>query len=200
MHLPVAVPLPDRYKTVESHGKHADGGNTDVKIALGLVGAVVVALLGLLGWMGALSGVDVVEAEMGPYQFVYVQEASADASRIGELSTALAARLDAAGITQHKPAQVYFPAGGAQNQIGFVVDRQVGPEVLGTETYFRLVHAQRYMVVKFPFRNRLSFVAGYFRVEPALRKWQKEHKYAETGAMVILEGDTIVYLEPIVPA
>jgi hypothetical protein len=171
-----------------------------VKIVLGALGALLVVILAVLGWLGALSPVEVVEREMGPYQFVYVQEASTDPARIGALTVALGERLDAAGIAARKPAQEYAPTGGMQNQVGFMVEQSVGRDVLGTDTYFRPIAAQRYMVVTFPFRNRLSFVAAEMRVASALAAHRKQQRYAETGTLVILDGDRILYLEPITPA
>lgn len=172
-----------------------------MKIVLGGLGAVVVVVLGALGWMGALGPVSVVEREMGPYQFVYLQEASADPKKIGGLTHALAERLDAAGIALRKPAQAYYPTGrGIQNQIGFMVEQPVGPGVLGTETFFMPIPTQRYMVVSFPFRNRLSFAVGAMRVAAAFEAHRAQQKYAEGGTMVILDGDRILYLASISPA
>lgn len=172
-----------------------------MKIMLGALAAALVVVLGGLGWMGALSPVKVAERDMGPYQFVYVQEASTDAGRIGELTTALAARLEAAGVTQRKPAQEFYPTGrGIQNQIGFLVEQSVNRDVLGAETFLRPIDVQRYMVVEFPYRNALSFVVGYARVEGAFRKHRERNKYGQPGTMVILDGDRILYLEAIVPA
>ncbi len=172
-----------------------------MKILLGALVAALALVVGALGWMGALSPVEITEREMGPYQFVYVQEPSTDAARIGELTRALGERLEAAGITQRRPAQEYYPVGrGIQNQIGFLVEQAVNREVLGIETFFRPIAVQRYMVVEFPFRNSLSLVVGFFRVEPAFRQYSAQKKYAETSAMVILDGGRILYLEPIAPA
>ena len=172
-----------------------------MKIVLGALGALLAVMLAVLGWLGALSPLSVIEREMGPYQFVYVQEASTDAAKIGEITHALADRLDAAGIAARKPAQEYYASGrGLQNQIGFIVEQSVNREVLGTDTYFRPIPAQRYMVVTFPFRNRLSFMVAQVRVAPAFAAHRAQQKYAETSTMVILDGDRILYLEPISPA
>lgn len=172
-----------------------------MKIMLGVLAAALVVVLGGLVWMGALRPVKVAERDMGPYQFVYVQEASTDAARIGELTDALGARLEAAGVTQRKPAQEFYPTGrGIQNQIGFLVEQPVDRNVLGPETFLRPIAAQRYMVVEFPYRNPLSFAVGYARVEGVLRKHRARNKYGQPGTMVILDGDRIVYLEAVVPA
>ena len=172
-----------------------------MKIVLGALGALLVVILAVLGWLGALSPVAVIEREMGPYQFVYVEEATADPAKIGELTVALGQRLDTAGIAARKPAQEYSPTGrGMQNQIGFMVEQSVNRDVLGTDTYFRSIQVQRYMVVTFPFRGPLSFVVAEVRVGAALGAHRKQQRYAETGTLVILDGDRILYLEPISPA
>lgn len=169
-----------------------------MKILLGALGAALVVVLGVLGWMGALSPVEVAERDMGPYQFVYVHETSTDHDKIGQLTDALGTRLEAAGVAQRKPAQEYFPNGrGMQNRIGFLVEQTVGPDVLGPETFFQVIGTQRYMVVEFPFRNPMSFVVGHLRVSPAFEAHVRKHSYAPAGAFVILDGDRILYLSPI---
>jgi len=169
-----------------------------VKILLGALGAALVVVLGVLGWMGALSSVEVAERDMGPYQFVYVHEASTDFEKIGRITESLGQRLEAAGFDQRKPAQEYFPAGrGMQNRIGFVVQRMVSAEVLGAETFYQDIPVRKYMVAEFPFRNPMSFAVGHLRVNPAFEAHLKKHSYAQTSALVILDGDRIVYLSPI---
>lgn len=168
---------------------------------LAVIGGFAVVIAGVLGWMGAFASVRIEERDAGPYPFVYVQDAGSDSGRVRELTEALGARLEAAGFQQRQPAQIYYPAGrGIQNQIGFVVDRAVTREVLGTDTFFRPVPVQRYMTARFPFRNPLSFVMGHYRVDPALRAYRQAKRYGETYAMVILEDDSILYLQPVAPA
>lgn len=169
-----------------------------MKILVAVVGVVVLALAGALGYMGAFSSVKVEERDAGPYPFVYVQEASADPGRVRELTEELGARLEKAGYTSRRPAQVYYPVGrGIQNQIGFVVDRPVTLDVLGATTFFRPIPVERYMAASFPFRNPLSFAVAYPKVEAALAGYRKGKGYAETAVMVILEGDSILYLQRI---
>lgn len=169
-----------------------------MKITLAVLGGLLVIMAALLGWMGALAAVPVQEQDHGPFSFVYVQDATADFGRVRELTEALGQRLETAGFRQRKPAQIYYPTGrGIQNQIGFVVDRTVPFELLGAETFFRPIPAQRYAAARFPFRNPLSYVLGYFRVDPVLKEHRQQKKYAESSVMVILEGDSILYLQRI---
>lgn len=169
-----------------------------MKIAAIAVAVLLAVVAGLAGWLGMFSSVTVVEADMGPMSFVYVQEASTDFGKIGELTTELGERLDQAGVTDRKQAQLYFPAGrGIQNQIGFVIEGAIVPGVLGATTFFRKLPLQRYAVVRFPFRNSLSFIAGYFKVGSTLHSYRKSKGIPDTHSMVILDGDTILYLSPV---
>lgn len=172
-----------------------------MKILLAVLGALVVVVAAAMAWLGAFATLQVEERDMGPYLFVYVQDATGDFGRVGELTAALGKRLETAGFTARRPAQIYYPAGrGIQNQIGFVVDRPVGPEVLGSDTFFRPLPVQRCMVVRFPYRNSASFAVGASRVDPLLRAHREAKNYAETSAIVILDGERILYLQPIAPA
>jgi hypothetical protein len=171
-----------------------------MKITLVVAAALVGGLIGALAWMGVFQPVRVQEQDQGPFPFVYVQEASSDSGKVREHTQALGQRLDAAGFTQRKPAQIWYPAGqGAQNQIGFVVDRTVGFDLLGADTFFRRVPVQRCLIARFPYKNPLSFALGQLRVEPALQAYRRAKGYGETHAMVILEKDAIVYLQPVAP-
>jgi hypothetical protein len=169
-----------------------------MKIVLAVLGVLLVAAMAMLGWLGALTGVQVREQDLGPYPFVYVQDTTTDLKQVWHLTDALGKRLDAAGFTQRQPAQIYYPTGrGIQNQIGFIVDRTVPFELLGAETFFRTIPEQRYVAARFPFRNALSYVVGRFRVEPALNEYRKQKNQGETHGMVIHEGGSILYLQPV---
>ena len=172
-----------------------------MKIVLAIVGGLLVAVAGLLGWLGAFGKVEIREQDFGPYSFVYVQETTADLAKVRQLTQELGKRLDAAGFPQRQPAQIYYPTGrGIQNQVGFIVDRTVPFELLGAETFFRPIPAQRYMAAHFPFRNPLSYMVGQFRVEPAFAAYRRQKNYAESHALVIHEGDRILYLQPVAGA
>lgn len=172
-----------------------------MKMTIAVAGALLALVAGALAYMGVFGDVKVGEQEVGPYPFVYIQDETTDFGRIGELTEALGERLEAAGYTQRKPAQIYYSVGrGIQNQIGFVVDRAVSLEVLGADTFFRPLPRQRCTVARFPYRNSLSFMVGRFRVDPAFMAYRKAKGYEETSTIVIREGREILYLQPIGPA
>ena len=109
-----------------------------MKIAAISVAVLVAVVAALAAWLGMFSSVTVVEEEVGPLAFVYVQEATTDFSKIGKITTELGERLEQAGLTQRKPAQLYFPVGrGIQNQIaqpGNKVAMTVAVDELGWST------------------------------------------------------------------
>ena len=72
----------------------------------------------------------------------------------------------------------------------------MGQGVLDAAAFYRSVPVQRYAVARFPFRNPLSFLAGYYKVNSKLRAYREEKGIPESSFMVILDGATIVYLQP----
>lgn len=168
-----------------------------MKTAWMVVAVVLAVALGGLGWMGTFSSVKVVETDMGPYSFAFVQDTASDPGAVADQVKAFDERLEAAGFTQRRPAQVYFPAGGAQNQFGFVVDRTVTVDILGSNAFFMVVPPQRFTVARFPYRNGLSYTFGDGKALGALAQYRKEKGYPAAWTMVIREGDSIVYLQPV---
>lgn len=169
-----------------------------MKIIAAIAAVLVAAIAGGLAWLGMFTTIEVQERDMGPYPFVYVQDTTTESGRIAELTRALADRLGKAGVAPGKPAQVYYSQGrGIQNQFGFVVDRPLGAEALSADTFFRTLPRQRCLVVRFRYRNPVSYAIGGMRVESALRDYRRARGYADTHAIVILEGDSILYLQPI---
>ena len=169
-----------------------------MKTALLVLGALLALLAGVAAWMGAFASVQVQEQDINPYPFVYVQDTTTDFSKVGELTEKLGGWLAQGGYPTNQPAQVYYPVGrGIQNQIGFIIDRAIPAEQLDAETFFRAIPAQRCLVARFPFKNRFSFILGHGKVGPALDTYRKQKGYPETYAIVILEGKSILYLQPV---
>ena len=61
----------------------------------------------------------------------------------------------------------------------------------------RMIGRQRYMKTTFPFKNRLSFVIGYFKVDPAFASYRAAHGYRPSLAIARNDGDEITYLQPV---
>ncbi len=62
----------------------------------------------------------------------------------------------------------------------------------------KVIGARRYLVAQFPWRNRLSFMVGYMKVDPALARYRDAHGYKKVEAIALNDGDTIVYMQPVV--
>lgn len=161
-----------------------------------LVILVVVVLVGA-GYLGFFHGVHVEEVECGPFKFVYREMSGTNMKKVGEITTALAGLLDAQGIQQRKPLDVFFPDSTAQ--IGFAVEGVPESKLaaLSGETKIRDIPAGRCMKADFPWKNPLSFMVGYMKVDPALKKHRESHGYKKVEAMTLNQGKSILYLQPI---
>ncbi len=59
------------------------------------------------------------------------------------------------------------------------------------------ISAQLCMVARFPWKTRLSFVIGYFKVDPTLKKHRDARGYAKVEAYATNLGDNIQFMQPI---
>ncbi len=64
----------------------------------------------------------------------------------------------------------------------------------------REIPAGLFLTVRFPWRSPLSFVAGYFKVDPALARHRAARGYLKVEALARYDGDTILYMQPVVKA
>jgi hypothetical protein len=160
--------------------------------------ALAVVLLAVAAYMGAFRRVDIAEQDKGPFTFVYRDMAAGDMSKVGEITTALNAELESQGFVNRKPLDIFYPDG--RGEIGFEIEG-VSPDrisALSTDSKLKEVPVQRCMVSEFPWRNRMSFLVGYFKVDPALAKYREQHGYRKAEAMALNNGSVIVYMQPIV--
>lgn len=169
-----------------------------VAIALALI--ALIALAGFATYLGAFRNITVVETDEGPFYFVYREMQGHDLTAVGEITTALNNELRSSGITEMRPFDIFQPTtSGIPNEIGFVIkEADVGRLQLSQRSFkSRIIAKQRYMRATFPFKNRLSFLVGYIKVDPALAKHRADHGYLATPAIARNDGDTITYLQPI---
>jgi hypothetical protein len=124
---------------------------------------------------------------------VYREMNGSDWKKVREMTATLDGLLAERGVTQRRPLAVFYPDGRAE--IGFAVE---GAAPILPETQSREIPRQRYMVARFPWRNQWSYLAGYFKVDPALAKHRALHGYEKTEAYALKEGASILYFQPIV--
>jgi len=168
-----------------------------MKVLLIILLVFAVTILAAVAYMGAFERIDIAEKDQGPFTFIYRDMAAGDMGKVGEITTALDSLLKSQGVTRRKPLDIFFPDG--RGEIGFAVDGAL-PEQLTTladEAKVREIPVQRCMVAEFPWRNPISFVVGYFKVEPALAKHRSAHGYKKVEALALNNGDVIVYMQPI---
>lgn len=163
--------------------------------------AAIVLVLAIIGltYMGAFRDVQVTEAEAGPFFLAYQHSEETSFGRVRDVTTNFNALFDELKLTGRKPAQVFHPDGSAD--IGFVLNEFPTESVRETleaqAVRLNTIDAGQFMHLRFPFRNPMSFLFGYFKVDPALRKHRERQQYAETPALVINEGTEILYLQRI---
>lgn len=169
-------------------------------ILIGVVLAVLILCLAVLAFLGAFKQIAIVEQNQGPFVLLYRDMVGADMKKVGEVTNSLDTLLEAAGIRQRRPMDVFFPDGRAE--IGFAVEG-VGEQQLknlAEQAKLKQIPAQRFMLAEFPWHHPISYMLGYFRVDPALEKYRAAHAYKKVEAMTLHGDGVILYLQPIVAA
>jgi len=167
------------------------------KIVLVVVCVILLAVLAFAVYMGVFSTVAIVEEDQGPYTLVYREMSGNDLKQVGDITLALNTLLGERGIPHRKPLDIFFPDGRAE--IGFAVEGVSAAQIAGLsdQAKVREIPAQRCMVARFPWRNTLSFIVGYLKVDPALTNYRGAHGYPKVEAYSLDDGETIVYMQPV---
>ncbi|HKQ98316.1 MAG TPA: hypothetical protein VJV75_10605 [Candidatus Polarisedimenticolia bacterium] len=167
-------------------------------VLIGIV-VLVVAVTALAFYMGCFRRVTISEETRGPFTLVYRDMAAGDMKKVGEITSALDTLLSGAGVAKRKPLDVFLPDG--TGEIGFAVEGVPAETLarLGGEAKVKEIAAQRCMVAEFPWRNPMSFMVGYFKVDPALTGHRTAHGYRKVEALALNDGDRIIYMQPVVP-
>ena len=145
------------------------------KIVSIVVLTLVVAALAFAAYMGAFASIVIKEQEQGPYTLMYHEMNGNDMGKVGEITVTLNKLLSEHGISRRRPFDVFFPDG--RTEIGFAVEG-VSHEQLATireHAKVREIPAQRCMVARFPWRNTLSYIIGYLKVDPALAEHRSSY-------------------------
>ncbi len=168
-----------------------------------IVGPILIAvplaiLAAFLAYLGAFHRVVIEEANHGPFTFVYREMVGTDMRQIEEITMALAGPLAEAGIDSRVPLDVFYPDG--RTEAGFAVDGAEEAQLRRLEGHalVREIAADTFMSTRFPWRNPLSFIVGYFKVDPALARHRAAHGYKKVEALALNTANTILYLQPIV--
>jgi len=166
---------------------------------LWVLGGLIVATGAFTAYLGAWQRISVVEGEQGPFTLIYRDAAGSDMRQVGKITTDLDSLLARQGVDHRRPLDVFAPDGHAQ--IGFAVESltDVQRAALLREAQVREIPSQRCMAAEIPWRNALSFVVGYLKVDPALARHRDAHGYKKVEALVLNNGASLLYFQPIVP-
>ena len=169
-----------------------------MRIALAIVAIVIILLLVFAAYMGMFRRVQIAVSSQGPFTFVYRSMSGTNMSQVRQITTELSEVLREVGVTDARPLDVFYPDGAAQ--IGFAVgdltDEQTA--ALNSKASVREIPEQECITARFPWRNPLSFIVGYLKVDPALARHRAANSYRKVEAMALNEGPTILYMQPIV--
>ena len=169
-----------------------------MRALVGFVAALAVALFAAACYMGLIGRITIREENRGPLTFVYRDMSAGEMGKVGAITTALDRILRSAGVTRRKPLDVFYPDG--HGEVGFAVDGARPEQLnrLAENARVREIPEQRFMVTEFPWRNRLSFIVGFIKVEPALTRYRESRGYQKLEAFALNDGHRIVYMQPVV--
>lgn len=168
------------------------------KFILWFVALVTAAALATTFWMGGMQPVSIIERTDGPFLFVYREMSNLDPTKIGDITSELDHLLAGAGVTQRRPLDVFFP--DEHVEIGFSVAgvTRAKLDALAGQPKVREIAKQGYMLTRFPYRNRLSYVLGFLKVDPALSSYREAHGYRKVEAMAVNDSSWITFMQPVV--
>ena len=148
-----------------------------------LIGVVIILALVNRWYLGGFSKVEVVEQNMGPYTMVYV-EFIGNYSLVGPSMDKVYEILSWAGIGSFTGVGIYYddPIAVApenlKSDVGAVIDPQEVKNISqDQEIKTRNISAKQSIVIKFPLKNSVSYMAGVIKVYPALKKYMKAKGY-----------------------
>jgi hypothetical protein len=172
-----------------------------VKLAAATL-AVAVALAAIVaGIHGAFARIQISERIAGPYEFVYRTAPQGDFKSVRSITTELETAFRSAGIDEVKPFDVFYPPNTEPSQIGFLVSQEDLKRILTLPNppFHRTIVAQRFLATSIPYRSPVSFLVGFWKVDPRLREYRERRGLKHTWAATINTGDTIEYLQPYEP-
>ncbi len=180
-----------------------------MKKALIIIGLVLLAIAGYLGYSGLFAKVQFEEKEFGGETLVY-EEHIGDYSKVGPVMDELYRRLKEEdnieaevgfGIYYDKPGEV--PKDQLRSEVGCVLPEQYKGQVeaLGQKYKIKEYPVQRCVVAELPYRNTTSIMLGVFKVYPELSRLVEEKGYPGNAVMERYDraNKRIQYIMPIGP-
>ena len=159
---------------------------------------IVVILIGASWYMGCMGSYEVDVRSMGPYNFVY-EEYTGSYAESGEVFTRVYENLLEDGIGTTVGMGLYYdnPADVSDedlySELGSIID-DVQATILPDSYNFKVVDATEYAVVKFPYRNMLSYMIGPMVVYPVLNDYFGGDESGADYAIELYTQDAIYFM------
>lgn len=148
-----------------------------------LIGVVIILALVNRWYLGGFSKLEVQETNIGWYVMAYT-EFVGSYSQVGPSMDEVYGILSWAGIGSFTGVGIYYddPAAVApeslRSDVGAIIaseDVKKLPNDQDVKT--RVVPAKQSIVIEFPLKNSVSYMAGVIKVYPALKKYMEAHEY-----------------------
>jgi len=111
---------------------------------------------------------------------------------VGRITGEIDDMLGGIGVENTRPMAIYYPDDSAQ--VGLAVEDVQLSLMLSNGTATRTVPEYQHIAAAFPWKSPLSYIVGYYKVDPELQKYRMMNGYDEAEGMTLHEGDHILYL------
>ncbi len=156
---------------------------------------IILILAGLLYWLGFFEKVAISELEKGPYVLVY-ENHQGDYSKIYlAVDTVYYRLLNEEQIKTTRGFGIYYdnPKLVVEEDLrsigGSILEEEYWGQSADLESHFNIkkLPLGQAVVAEFPYKNKLSIIAGVYRVYPVLQKYITEKNYFSKEIMEIYD-------------
>lgn len=178
------------------------------KQILWVVYAVIILLvLWLIRASSLLSRVSIQEKTVDPFVMVYADYIGDYKNVAIPMDSVFNKLLKEDGISTSKGIGIYYdnpeevPVEKLRSKVGCILDEKDLKALPGLKKKYKVFEFKKTdaLIVEFPFRSRMSIIAGVAKVYPAIRKYAEEKNYSGREMIEIYDtpGKKIVYIMPI---
>ncbi len=180
-----------------------------MKIALIILGLVVVLVAALFIYYGGLRKVDFNIAKQGGETLVYVEQTGDYSKSAGPIDKMYYSLLNEEGIETFRGFGIYHDnpqkveKSRLRSEVGNILE-DPDPAILEKlegRYNIKTLSEKDYIVTEFPYRGKMSIMMGIMKVYPAMNRFVRENGFDEEGwVMEIYDipGKKIVYRKEIV--
>ena len=175
-----------------------------MKIALIILGLIVVIIAALFIYYGGLRRVDFSIAKQGGETLVYVEQVGDYSKSAGPIDKMYYSLLNEEGIETFRGFGIYYDnpreveKSRLRSEVGNILE-DPDPAILKKlegKYNIKTLPEKEYIVTEFPYRGKLSVIIGIMKVYPAMNRFVRDNGFDEDGwVMEIYDmpGKKIVY-------